>query len=64
MKPLPLEHDGSLNNAIDFVKETSHLVSDSDKILAELTNSDDKTMKISTAQDSQDEKEEEVKDAE
>ncbi len=25
MKPLPLEHDGSLNNAIDFVKETIHL---------------------------------------
>jgi hypothetical protein len=24
-KPLPLEHDTSLNNAIDFVKETSHL---------------------------------------
>ena len=25
MQPLPLEHDGSLNNAIDFVKETRHL---------------------------------------
>jgi hypothetical protein len=24
-KPMPLEHDASLNNAIDFVKETSHL---------------------------------------
>jgi hypothetical protein len=25
MQPLPLEHDTSLNNAIDFVRETSHL---------------------------------------
>ncbi|MCB0804938.1 MAG: hypothetical protein KDC05_04015 [Bacteroidales bacterium] len=25
MEPLPLEHDASLNNAIDFVKETMHL---------------------------------------
>ncbi|MEZ5146005.1 MAG: hypothetical protein R2759_02675 [Bacteroidales bacterium] len=25
MQPLPLEHDASLNNAIDFVKETMHL---------------------------------------
>lgn len=25
MQPLPLEHDGSLNNAIDFVNETKHL---------------------------------------
>ena len=25
MQPLPLEHDASLNNAIDFVKETIHL---------------------------------------
>jgi hypothetical protein len=27
MQPLPLEHDASLNNAIDFVRETKHLVS-------------------------------------
>lgn len=26
MQPLPLEHDTSLNNAIDFVKETMHIV--------------------------------------
>ena len=25
MQPLPLEHDASLNNAIDFVKETMHI---------------------------------------
>lgn len=25
MQPLPLEHDGSLNNALDFVRETAHL---------------------------------------
>ncbi len=25
MQPLPVEHDGSLNNAIDFIKETRHL---------------------------------------
>ena len=25
MQPLPIEHDASLNNAIDFVKETMHL---------------------------------------
>lgn len=25
LQPLPIEHDGSLNNAIDFVKETMHL---------------------------------------
>ncbi len=25
MQPLPVEHDASLNNAVDFVKETTHL---------------------------------------
>jgi len=35
-KPMPLEHDTSLNNAIDFVKETSHLgVGQEEKITEE-----------------------------
>jgi len=25
MQPLPVEHDASLNNIVDFVKETMHL---------------------------------------
>lgn len=30
MQPLPLEHDSSLNNAIDFVRETRHLSNQAD----------------------------------
>ncbi len=43
MQPLPLEHDTSLNNAIDFVKETMHLETPENK-----TNLDDQKFELST----------------
>jgi len=35
MQPLPLEHDTSLNNAIDFVNETMHIVAHEDNSKAD-----------------------------
>lgn len=64
MQPLPLEHDASLNNAIDFVKETTHLVSESDKQIAEVPTFEVHTKEDSETQSTVNKIEKEVKDVE
>lgn len=49
MQPLPLEHDTSLNNAVDFVNETMHIVDTENKTTIKDNNAEISTPEISQA---------------